>query len=407
MNKGNALAPTLVLLAGSCAAWAADGMDVQFHGFASEGYLVTKGDALFTPRSKDSGTFDFNEFAVNAVATPVNRLRVGVQIFAQDLGDSFNDEPQIDWAYGDYSLPPLAEGLDLAITAGRFKMGHGLYNDYRDLDMTRTSVFLPMSVYNPRFRDFYLAVNGAGVHGSVNVGPVGSLEFMAYLGTQNLDPAKGPLHDIFHDIGIDATRMDLNAVDGANVTWNTPLDGLRLKYSLSDARGWQMVGTVVPGGPLPLAVGSNATFIANHVWDNIASIEYQRGNLTLAAEYEYFYFKGFVEGTFSVFPVPISLPTYLVTRSTYLNAAYRVMPKLELQGGWQWSSADSVNAPDAVVTRSYGFTAAARYDVVDHWLIKGEYGWMHGGGLLRRAEQPDGVTHPTWGYVALKTTFDF
>jgi hypothetical protein len=51
-------------------------------------------------------------------------------------------------------------------TVGRFKIPHGLYNETRDLDVTRTEVFLPMSVYSTRLRDVYLAVNGAEVYGT-------------------------------------------------------------------------------------------------------------------------------------------------------------------------------------------------------------------------------------------------
>ena len=194
-------------------AQAADNMDVQFHGFASQGYFLTRNNALFTPDSQDKGTFEFDEVGLNVVATPVERLRVGIQIFAQDFGDSFNNKPQIDWAYGDYSFPTYG-ALDFGVTAGRLKMNHGLYNDYRDLDMTRTSVFLPMTVYNPRLRDYMLSVNGLGAHGTVNAAAFGSFDVTTFIGAQSPDPHEGTIHDLFTDLGVDVNTIHIEAVDG-------------------------------------------------------------------------------------------------------------------------------------------------------------------------------------------------
>ena len=59
MLHGHSLVRTLTLATAACAGWAADGPDLQFHGFVSEGYLLTKNDALFTPESRDSGTLSW------------------------------------------------------------------------------------------------------------------------------------------------------------------------------------------------------------------------------------------------------------------------------------------------------------------------------------------------------------
>jgi hypothetical protein len=381
-------------------AQAADNMDVQFHGFASQGYFLTRNNALFTPDSQDKGTFEFDEVGLNVVATPVERLRVGIQIFAQDFGDSFNNKPQIDWAYGDYSFPSYG-ALDFGVTAGRLKMNHGLYNDYRDLDMTRTSVFLPMTVYNPRLRDYMLSVNGLGAHGTVNAAAFGSFDVTTFIGAQSPDPHEGTIHDLFTDLGVDVDTIHIEAVDGGNLTWNTPVEGLRFKYSLFNARGLDSKGTVNPGAALPFIPGSTAELVINQLWDNIFSVEYQRENLTLAAEAEYWYLKGSLRGDVGI---PIEIPSWQVNRSCYLSASWRFSPRWEAQGMWQWGVSDPVTQP---MQKTYGFTAAVRFDPIEHWLIKAEYTWLRGTSLLRLAEQPNGAFEPTWGYLALKTTFDF
>ncbi len=399
MHSRYLLIPTLALVAGAGVAQAADS-NVQIHGLVSQGYLLTKNNGLFTAKSEDSGTFEFNEFAVNVVATPVDRLRVGVQLSAQDLGDSFNDKPTIDWAYGNYSFGEVSKGLDLAVSAGRFKMGHGLYNDYRDLDMTRSSVFLPMAVYNPRWRDIMLAVNGIGANASIAAGPFGSFDVNAYMGNNNYSATEGPLHDTFSDARMVPSSISAEMIRGGQLTWNTPAEGLRLKYSLLDAYKFKALGSFAPVPFVAPGVPSAYNFYIPHYWDNIFSAEYQLDKLTLMAEYDYTYYQSEISGNIT----QANLTT--AKNATYLSAAYRFHPKWEAVGGWQWSQT-TMHGDQPGNEKWYAWNAAIRYDIVDHWLVKAEYQWTHGTELLRTAEQKDGTLEQTWGIFALKTTFDF
>ena len=396
MRTRSLLIPTLALLAGSGIAQAADDMGFQIHGLVSQGYLLTHNNALFTPQSEDNGTFGFNEMALNVVATPVDRLRVGIQIAAQDLGDTFNNELTLDWAYGNYNFGEVVNGVDLSVSAGRFKMGHGLYNDYRDLDMTRSSVFLPMAVYNPRWREIMLAINGVGSTAMIAAGALGSFEVNGYVGNTNVSASEGTLHDTFGDIGLDTSSLTFDYIAGGQITWNTPLEGLRLKYSLVDASNFEVLGT----SDL-LMPGADASFTIPNYWDNIFSLEYQWNDLTVAGEYNYTFF----HSTFvPAIGVPFAVEGTTATHSTYISAAYRLHPKWEVLGGWQWSESDNTQNGKS---KWYALNAAVRYDVTEHWLIKAEYQWTHGKGLLRSAEQPDGTTEEIWSFIALKTTFDF
>lgn len=409
MRSRHLLLPSLALLAGTGVAQAVD--DIQIHGLVSQGYLVTRDNALFTSESEDNGTFEFNEIALNIVATPIDRLRVGVQFAAQDLGDSFNNKPTIDWAYGNYSFGEVFKGTELAVSAGRFKMGHGLYNDYRDLDMTRSSVFLPMAIYNPRWRDIMLAVNGVGLTANVAMGALGSLDINGFIGDNNYDADEGPLHDTFGDIGLDASSITVQGVYGGQITWNTPIDGLRLKYSLLDAAQFAANGTYagnVAGNPGDFVFGSDYDFSIPNYWDNIASIEYIWNDLTLAGEYNYNYLRSTIAGTFDTGfgDIPLEVESTSATHSAYITAAYRVHPRWEVLGGWQWSMTSTEGA-QVSKDKWYALNAAVRFDVTDHWLIKAEYQWTHGAGPLRSAEQEDGTIEEIWSYVAVKTTFDF
>ena len=124
MRSCTALLPTIAMLLGSSTAMAMDDFGLQIHGFASQGYLRTDGDLYVNGlygRDTNGGTFELNEFAVNVTATPIDRLRIGAQFIAYDLGKYGNDEVQIDWAFGQYQIPTDISWLDVNFVAGRFK----------------------------------------------------------------------------------------------------------------------------------------------------------------------------------------------------------------------------------------------------------------------------------------------
>jgi hypothetical protein len=306
MASSRILVPALAVLAAIPLA-AMDSSDVQIHGFASQGYLRTTNNELYGQETT-KGTFSFNEFGLNVVATPIERVRVGVQLFSNSLGDFGRNEVKVDWAFGEYQLPVSGDN-SLAVSAGRIKTGFGLYNDYRDLDMTRTSVFLPESVYAASFRDFFLAVNGAGLNGTLAIGSFGSLEANIWVGTQEIDNEYGPIPDIYLTQGFVEKVRDINVdhLQGGGLTWNTPVDGLRFKGSILSAS--HLVAEMsakqtafMPGVNLPAGtiVTSDVTAYSNIT----VGAEYQFGDLTLASEYSNAYWKASTDTVLTV-----NLPT--------------------------------------------------------------------------------------------------
>ena len=414
--------PTLAMLAGG-SAMAADLADVQFHGFASQGYLSTTNNNYYG-RTTGGGTFEFNEFGLNATARPVDRLRIGVQLFAGDQGKYGNDELKLDWAYGTYDLPMPVKWADLAVTAGRFKTNHGLYNDYRDLDMTRSTVFLPMTVYPTTFRDLYIAANGFQLSGSVRAGIFGSLDASGFIGTQNVDNKAGtPVADQFGQGLFAVTSINVKRFDGASLTWNTPLDGLRFKGSFLHASGITASGNVQEGvgfgTPVP-GMSSVITFPATGVtyqlptWQSIIlGGEYQHGNLTLACEYLNEYYKAVYDFDAATSALVGSRHNeeYSRIQGAYGSAAYRFHPKWEGCIGYNWMMLDDGN-PQSVANDELGrhehrgMSFALRFDPIEHWLIKAEFQRNRGTLNVSTADNPAGLSE-YWNMFALKTTFDF
>lgn len=416
------LIPALAVLAIAGPVAAADLSDVQFHGFASQGYLYTTVNNYYG-RTKGGGTFEFNEFALNAVARPVDRVRIGVQIFAGDQGKYGNDKLQLDWAYGSYQLAMPVTWADLNVTAGRFKTGHGLYNDYRDLDMTRTTVFLPMTVYPSTFRDLYMAANGFQLNGSLRAGPLGSFDVSGFVGTQTIDNQAGtPVADQLGQGFFNITNIDVKRMDGASLTWNTPLEGLRFRGSFLHASDVTATGQLQEGYSMPipppafgvLTLPTNSVKYILPTWQSvILGGEYQHGNLTLAAEYlnEYYNVSYDYDSLTSMVLGSTHNEEYSRIQGAYANAAYRFHPKWEGAVGYAWMMMDDGTtqsvANDELKRREHrGFSFALRFDPIEHWLIKAEFQRNSGTLNVSTRDNPDGLSK-NWNMFALKTTFDF
>jgi hypothetical protein len=350
-------------MAGISAAQAAD-LDYQIHGFASQGYIRTSGDLYedgLYGRDTNAGTFEFNEFAINVMASPIERLRIGVQLSAYDLGKYGNDKVGVDWAFGEYQFKTNIDWLETSFVAGRFKTGIGFYNDYRDLDVTRTEVFLPRSTYSASFRDFFLAANGAQLNAKIDTSSAGRFSLSGFIGTQNFSESEGPIYDVFASAfnsdtvtnpftgavipGATTTltkfdKITLDRLTGGYLDWDTPVEGLRLKGSGLYARNWEATGTmtthygatglVAPFPPFTLvpAYGSTLSAVAidvSHWFDIMSGFEYQWKDLTIASEVSTSYFNAVAKIDTIVIPVATR------TLGTYLSANYQMT---FLPGAW-------------------------------------------------------------------------
>ena len=156
--------------------------NLRINGFLSQAYIVSTENDFLVSDSKD-GSLELNEagLAISSQVSP--KLRIGMQIFGRDFGDFGDNAVNIDWAFADYRFRD-----QLGFRFGKVKLPFGLYNDGRDTDFLRPTVFLPQSVYDEHYRPYYLAYQGAGIYGNVPLGTfVGSLDYNLYYGSQNLD----------------------------------------------------------------------------------------------------------------------------------------------------------------------------------------------------------------------------
>jgi hypothetical protein len=227
----------VALGAGQFPARASDLPPVTIHGFVSLGWLYS--DRVNYLADTRRGSFEFNEIGLNFQAQPTDRLRIGVQIFSRDLGDLGNNQIKIDWAVADYRFDDA-----LGIKVGIIKLPLGLYHDQIDLDMSRTNVFLPLSVYNPRYRDVYMNVNGADLYGIIPLGAAGSLEYTALAGNKSaFDPSV--FSQDWSWVGLNVDKASIRLMYGGRLIWNTPLEGLRVGGDFYKGENFTV------GGPIP------------------------------------------------------------------------------------------------------------------------------------------------------------
>src|SRR5580704_7460413 len=154
---------------------------VEVHAFVSQGFIFSVNNNYLAD-STTHGSFEFSEIGLNFTKSVTDKLRVGMQLFAQYLGPTGNYTPQFDWFYLDYRVKDW-----LGFRAGRVKIPFGLYNEINDVDSARVPILLPQSIYPVESDNFLLAQTGGEVYGYSKSRVLGGLEYRAYGGTILVD----------------------------------------------------------------------------------------------------------------------------------------------------------------------------------------------------------------------------
>jgi hypothetical protein len=395
-------ASKLLAGAGVCAAWtepavaeeteAPAAYRVDIHGFVSQGFIKTTANNYLA--DSEDGSFSFTEVGINFSSALSENLRVGLQLFARDLGPLGNYKPVFDWYFLDYRF------LDeLGIRVGRTKLPFGLYNENSDIDAARVPILLPQSVYPTRNRDLLLAQTGGELYGLLQLGDAGELEYRAYGGTIHVDVSEQQ----------EITNVEIPYVYGGRLMWQTPLDGLQGGVSLQKLRldveydfAPETTAPLQAAGLLPADFDGRVALKAPVLlW--VASLEYSAHELLLASEYGRWVVD--VEST-----VPALVPeSDTISERFYVMASYRVSPWFT-PGAYYSLYYPDVEKRDGRAARQHDLALSFRYDLNEHWLLKLEGHYMSGTAGLNRALN-DGAALDTlrkeWGVLLIKTTAYF
>ena len=342
---------------------------IDIHGFISQGY-VGSDEYDFYLADTSAGTFEFNEVGINFSTDMTDDLRLGMQFLARDLGEIGNDEVAIDWAYADYRFRNW-----LGLIVGKVKKPVGLYNQSRDVDSARTSIFLPAGFYNENFREAILTTKGAGLYGTLP----GHIDYIVIYGifdvplnggiTNRIDRMVSPLATV-------SVKVD-PAVVGA-LYWDTPLDGLRLGAGGGTFNFTPTLSNSALSVSIPMQIKG---VLVN------GSIEYTYDNFIFTVEYMIQNFRSYMSGIKQA-------DDYV--EDFYIMASYRFAPWFQLGSYFSWHFMDRDNRNGKKQEAFYRLTGGmtgykfreeawlkefvltARFDILESWVLKLEGHLMNG-----------------------------
>ena len=353
----------------------------EVHGFASQGFLLTTGNDYLVEDSTD-GSFQLSEVGINYSRDLTDKLRFGLQLFAQNFGALGSYTPQVDWFYLDYRWRDW-----LGLRAGRLKLPYGLFNEVNDIDSARVPVLLPQSVYPQQARTFLFAFTGGELYGFARSPLLGAIEYRLYGGTVNIDPR------LVVPVGTPAQlTFNVPYSFGGRLTWETPLPGLRLGGTYLQLHLDSQV--FVPMMAAPLAIENDS-----YTW--VASLEYAFRAFTMVAEYG----RGHSDQR-SVIPGN----TLEVTGDGgYVMFSYVVAPWFQPALYYSLKFND-VNVRDGLENKQHDLSLTLRFDINRYWLVKLEGHYMAGTAGLEnplRFAPPPANPERHWGVFLIKTTVFF
>jgi len=388
--------------------------DLMIHGLVSQGYLLSSDNNFLT--YSENGSTEFTETVVNFQKQLDDKLRVGLQFLSRDLGKAGNNETKIDWAYGDYALNDRC-GLRI----GAVKVPFGLYNKYRDIDMLRTTVFLPSTVYMEDYRQYITSFKGGSIYGTLPL-KKGDIELEFAYGGSEL-PDMGLIKDGLGELntmieaGFGTTHLGEPDTDGsakngyaAKILWNTPVEGLKIggtRLSLNLNFTEQLVFLPVFNAALvPVSPGFQTDVTVNfRPAVDVGSFEYNKNKFTFAGEYMAAHTRQDYFITTSPTMGPVMAGSVAQTRQgAYLQTIYRHNDRHEwsLYRGEYFSDRKNKNWMNSQKDTCLTF----RYNVTSNWALKLENHWIDGVGLVQRNLNLNGFERK-WNLLAMKATYNF
>jgi len=354
--------------------------NLQFHGFATQGFLYSSHNNYLTMKSSQ-GSLQWTEGALSVSDTLSDKLRVGMQIHMYEMGQFGGPNVLIDWASGDYKFDDR-----LGFRAGKVKVPFGLYNDSQDVDSLFLWVLLPQSLYPDDNRDYDLAELGGQVYGGLDLGAkAGRLLYAGHLGNNTLDSKGGYMQNL-GDLGLTFTNAPGGRVYGGDIRWLTPVKGLTMG---SSAASYQLDGT-----------GPQGTF---HVPSSIALVYYvqwDRGKLHLTGEY----YRDPVTLMFNTPDGTILMPQD--GRAWYPMIRYDLTKKFQV--GTYYSNAFNKTA-DTSLPENYSrdWVLSGRYNFNSYFYGKIEGHFLHGTLMgYYQNTNPDGL-QPKTSMLAARVGFAF
>ena len=378
----------MLMLAAGAAGQDLGSVKLQFHGFVSQGGLLSSHNNYLTAKTSD-GSGQWTEAAVNLSAEISDDLRIGAQVHTYRLGELGQLKLDLDWAYGDYQLREW-----IGFRAGKVKTPLGLFNDTQDIDNLHLWALLPQSVYPADNRSWTLAHTGGDLYGRVGL-PVGlgNLSYQGYFGSRTAD-SDGGYFKSAADAGLPVQGSPFGRLYGGDLRWHTPLQGLMAGGSvgMADVSGQAM------GASLPFPITIQSTSDTNTALYG----EFERGKFYAAGEFR--------RRIWNLSIVELGIPAAdMDSRAWYVMGAYRVHPKLNFgtyYSHFEYAHIQSISMPQ-LSPGTNDWVAAVRIDPNPYLYFKLEAHYLDGNAIgFYPSTNPAGYDRLT-RLLAVKIGFSF
>jgi hypothetical protein len=384
------------------------GQDLQIHGFISQGAIYSTEYNYIASNSKDF-SFDFQEIGINFQTDVSDRLHLGMQLLARDVGVYGEGRVTIDWAYGDYYVN---DAFQIAI--GRVKNRLGFYTTIQDFDFLRTWAVLPSSIYDMGLRTVNSTVDGMQIHGNLGLNQAGDIDYAVTFGSMKL----GKISDIGAYVGqltnypIQSGNLKYNFA--LNLIYNTPISGLRLNgtYSRIEDFIWDPINLSLDLSNLGLPVYDYTYQLANDIDWFYTGAQYTFNKFEITGEYNY----GVRHMTYTIDGIPdpvlTSVGRVAVEKNddkyhgAYLGLSYRAHEKLSLGGYYQYSIKNLDESKDDPSNKGHDMALSLAYYPNYNFVIKLEGHFVDGTAPLS-VTLNDSFDADTWMYGVVKVSYNF
>jgi hypothetical protein len=343
-----------------------DDLNLQVHGYATQGFIYTTQNSWDTTDSHD-GSAAWTEAVVNLSVHPLPKLRIGMQTRYYVLGD-FGNQIILDWAQADYKVNEY-----FGFRVGDVKTPIGLLNETQDIDPAHLWILLPQSIYPIASRNSQLDHYGGVLYGAIPLGEsFGKLEYRAFAGQRVIGADDGNFQPL-RDLGFSVPNGTTGKTFGGTVRWNAPVRGMTLGASENSG---QTSGEVTIG---PYA----GTFDTGQFRQTYYFGRLERSKLMFAGEYSRMQ-------AFSSIQVPgfVAYTGASDQRRFYVMTTYKLTNKLT--GGMYYSSFNDHAVAFTSNRYQKDWTLSARCDFNPFLYAKAEQHFMDGTAIgFAMSDNPD------------------
>ncbi len=383
--------------------------DIQIHGFISQGAIYSTEYNYISENSQDF-SMDLQEMGINFQTDVSDRLHIGMQLLARDVGVYGEGRVAIDWAYGDYYLSD-----EFKIAFGRVKNRLGFYTTIQDFDFLRTWAVLPSSIYDMGLRTVNSTVDGLQLHGNIDSKIGGDLDYAITYGTMKL----GKNSDIGAYVGqltrypIESATLKYNL--SLNLVYNTPINGLRINgtYNRAEDFEWDPITLTADLSEMGMPVYNYTYQITSDIDWFYAGAQYIYNRLELTAEYNY--------GTRYITETIAGLPDQILQaigrtatneyetnyHGGYLGIAYRINQNFSVGGYYQQYIKDLDMDKDLTENKGHDTAFSLAYYAGYNMVIKAEGHYVEGTAPLSVALNDDLTKKDSWMYGVVKVSYNF